>query len=144
MNGVAETAMVASIEAYASIGAVILLATFVAGVMLILAHTIGPKRHGPVKDSPYECGMPVIGDTHRRFNVRFYMVALLFLLFDVEIVLLWPWALAFHKACTENATYQIADAMVGKGFLLAGMGMFFTLLVLGLLYEWKKGAFRWD
>ena len=63
--------------------------------MLILAHTLGPKRRGPVKDSPYESGMPVVGDTRRRFNIRFYVVAMLFLLFDVEVVFLWPWATLF-------------------------------------------------
>ena len=138
--------LLASIEPYAAIGAVILLVMVVAGTMLVLAHLLGPKhRHGPVKDSPYESGVPPIADTQRRFNVRFYVVALLFLLFDVEVVFLWPWAEVFHDAATNGTTIPLAGGGVaGKGFLLVGMGIFFALLLFGLLYEWKKGAFQWD
>ena len=133
------------IEPYAAIGVTILLVMLITAGMLVAAHVLGPKRHGPVKDSPYESGMPVIVDTQRRFNVRFYIVAMLFLLFDVEVVFLWPWAQVFHKAATTGATIPLADGgQAGKGFLLVGMGIFFALLVFGLLYEWKKGAFRWD
>lgn len=130
---------------YAAIGVTILVIVGIASVMLILAHTVGPKRRGPVKDSPYESGMPVIGDTHRRFNIRFYIVAMLFLLFDVEVIFMWPWARVYFEAAANGATYPLANGGVaGKGFLLVGMGMFFLLLVFGLLYEWKKGAFEWD
>ncbi len=133
------------IEPYAAIGVTILLVMLITAGMLVAAHVLGPKRHGPVKDSPYESGMPVIVDTQRRFNVRFYIVAMLFLLFDVEVVFLWPWAQVFHKAATTGATIPLEDGgLAGKGFLLVGMGIFFALLVFGLLYEWKKGAFRWD
>lgn len=134
-----------AIEPYAAIGIVILIVTAITAVMLILAHAVGPRRHGPVKDSPYESGMPVIADARRRFNVRFYIVAMLFLLFDVEVVFMWPWAVAYHDAAV-NGTMHTLDGgmMVGKGFLLLGMGVFFALLVFGLLYEWKKGAFEWD
>ena len=136
----------AEIEPYAAIGVVIALVTLLAGAMLLAAHVVGPKpRHGPVKDSPYESGMPPIVDTQRRFNVRFYIVAVLFLLFDVEVVFLWPWAQVFHDASVNNATIALeGGGVVGKGFLLAGMGIFFGLLLFGLLYEWKKGAFQWD
>ncbi len=137
--------MLASIEPYAAIGATILIVIVVAGGTLVAAHVIGPRRHGPVKDSPYESGMPLVVDTQRRFNVRFYVVAVLFLLFDVEVVFLWPWAQVFHRAATEGATIALPDGGVaGKGFLLIGMGIFFGLLVFGLVYEWKRGAFRWD
>ena len=113
--------------------------------MLILAHVLGPKRHGPVKDSPYESGMPVVGDTQSRFNLRFYLIAILFLLFDVELVFLWPWARVFHYAATTGATVEMeGGGVAGKGFLLVGMAIFFSLLVFGLLYEWKKGALEWD
>ncbi len=133
------------IEPYAAIGVTILLVMLITAGMLVAAHVFGPKRHGPVKDSPYESGMPVIVDTQRRFNVRFYVGAMLFLLFDVEVVFLWPWAQVFHKAATTGATIPLEDGgLAGKGFLLVGMGIFFALLVFGLLYEWKKGAFRWD
>jgi NADH-quinone oxidoreductase subunit A len=130
---------------YEMIGITILIVMAIAAIMLVLAHAVGPRRHGPVKDSPYESGMPILVDARRRFNVRFYIVAMLFLLFDVEIVFLWPWATVFHQAATTGATWPIegGDA-AGKGFLLAGMGFFFLLLVFGLVYEWLKGAFEWD
>lgn len=134
-----------SIEPYAAIATTILIVVSVAGVMLILAHTIGPKRRGPVKDSPYESGMPLLADTQRRFNVRFYIVAVLFLLFDVDIIFLWPWAQVFHAVATTGEMIPLAaGGAVGADFLLAAMGLFFGLLVFGLLYEWKKGAFQWD
>lgn len=137
--------VVASLEPYAAIGVTILLVALITAGMLVAAHVIGPKRHGPVKDSPYESGMPPVVDTQRRFNVRFYIVALLFLLFDVEVIFMWPWAQVFHDAAANGATIPLENgAEVGKGFLLVGMGIFFALLLFGLLYEWRKGAFRWD
>ncbi len=137
--------ILASIEPFAAIGVTILLVMLVTAGMLAAAHLIGPKRHGPVKDSPYESGMPPVVDTQRRFNVRFYIVAVLFLLFDVEVVFLWPWTQVFHQAATGGASIPLQQGgEAGKGFLLIGMAIFFGLLVFGLLYEWKKGAFRWD
>lgn len=134
-----------ALQAYAAIGVTILLVLVTAVGMLVVAHGIGPKRRGPVKDSPYESGMPVLTDARRRFNIRFYIVAMLFMLFDVEVVFLWPWALLYHKAATTGATVTLDSGEVfGKGFLLAGMGIFFALLLFGLIYEWKKGAFEWD
>jgi len=134
-----------SLEPYAAIGVTILIVMGMTGAMLILAHVIGPKRHGPVKDSPYESGVPLIVGARRRFNVRFYIVAILFLLLDVEIVFLWPWAQVFNKAAVSGAAIPLENGgEAGKGFLLVGMAIFFALLVFGLLYEWWKGAFRWD
>lgn len=135
----------ASLEPYAAIGVTILIVLTITIGMLAAAHLIGPKRHGPVKDSPYESGVPLIVDSRRRFNVRFYIVAMLFLLFDVEVVFLWPWAEAFNRAATQGVTIPLeSGGEAGKGFLFVGMAIFFSLLVFGLLYEWKKGAFEWD
>ncbi len=135
-----------SLEPFAAIGAVIALVALIAAAMLIAAHVFGPgARHGSVKDAPYESGMPPIVDIQRRFNIRFYIVAVLFLLFDVEVVFLWPWARVFHSAATDGTTIPLDHGGVaGKGFLLVGMGIFFVMLVFGLLYEWKRGAFQWD
>jgi len=134
-----------SFESYAAIGITILMVLVVIAAMLILAHVVGPSRHGPVKDSPYESGMPVSTDARRRFHIRFYIVAMLFMLFDVEVVFMWPWATVFHHAATTGTTIPLeAGGVAGKEFLLAGMGVFFALLLFGLLYEWKKGAFQWD
>ena len=135
-----------SLEPYAAIGALILFVVIVVIGQLVIAHVIRPRiHHGPTKDSPYESGVPIVMDTQRRFNVRFYVVAMLFLLFDVEIIFMWPWAQVFHHAAANDATIPLeAGGVVGKGFLLVGMGIFFALLVFGLLYEWKRGAFQWD
>jgi len=135
-----------TIQPYVAIGVVILLVVVIAAVMLILAHTVGPKfRRGAIKDTAYESGMPIAVDTNRRFNIRFYIVAMLFLLFDVEVVFMWPWAQAFFASAVNDVTIPLETGeTVGAGFLLGGMGFFFVLLVFGLLYEWKKGAFQWD
>lgn len=130
---------------YASILFVVVMVLTLAGVILALAHLIRPALKGPVKDSTYESGMPVIGDARRRFNVRFYLVAMLFLLFDVEVVLLWPWALTFVRSAREGTTLTLEQGMVvGPGYMLVVMGIFLTLLVVGFLYEWRKGVFQWD
>jgi NADH-quinone oxidoreductase subunit A len=134
-----------SLIPYAAIGITILIVMAIIVVMMILAHGVGPRRRGPVKDSPYESGMPTVGDTHRRFNIRFYLVAMLFLLFDVEIIFMWPWVKAFYLAAAEGATFEMENGDVaGKGFILAGMVLFFALLVFGLIYEWKRGALEWE
>jgi len=131
-------------ESYQVIGVVVLGVLAVTIVALILAHVIGPSRHGAQKDSPYESGVPVVHDIHRRFNIRFYIIAMLFLLFDVELLFIWPWALAFYRSCVGGPVAVPGGDPVGQGFLLVGMGIFFAILVLGLVYEWKKGAFQWD
>ena len=137
--------LLATIEPYAAIGATLLMVIVIAVGMLVVAHVLGPRRHGPVKDSPYESGMPIIIDTERRFHIRFYVVAMLFLLFDVEIIFIWPWVLTFYETAVNGSMITLDDGtQVGKGFLLVGMGIFFSLLLFGLLYEWKKGAFQWD
>lgn len=131
-------------QAYSSILIVIGIAVAMAGMILLLAHVIGPKRRGHTKQDTYESGMPVLTDARRRFNVRFYIVAMLFLLFDVEVVILWPWALVFHDAAVHGRTIDAGGISVGKGFLLAGAVVFLLLLLVGFVYEWKKGVFEWD
>ncbi len=134
-----------TLQPYVAIGATVLIVTGAAIAFLLVAHLIGPKRHGPVKDSTYESGMPVITDARRRFNVKFYIVAMLFILFDVEIVFMWPWAMLYYEAATAGATIPLQNGtMVGKEFLIVGMGIFFALLLFGLVYELGKGALKWD
>jgi len=138
---------VPSMESYAAIGVLILFVAVVAVVILIVAHLprLAPSRHGPTKDSPYESGVPLAAGSDRRLHIRFYVVALLFLLFDVEIIFLWPWVLAYYRAAVEGMMIPLeGGGEAGAGFLLVGMGIFFVLLLFGLVYEWKKGAFRWD
>lgn len=133
-----------SIDAYAAIGFTLALVAVIAASMLVVAHAIGPRRHGPVKDSAYESGVPPVGDARRRFNVKFFVVAMLFLLFDVEVVIMYPWAVLFHDVATNGNMIPFEGAAVGRDFLLGGLGVFFLLLLFGLVYEWKKGAFEWD
>src|SRR5689334_23767303 len=95
---------------------------------------IGPSRTGPGKETTYESGMIPVGDTRRRFNVRFYIVAMIFLVFDVEIVFMYPWATIFAPK---------ANTALG-GLLLWEMVIFVAILLLAYLYAWGKGVFRWD
>lgn len=94
-----------------------------------LSILIGPKKASPAKKMPFESGMPSEGSQYRRYGVRFYMVALTFLIFDVEIVFFYPWAVKFR----ELGFY---------GFWV--MMIFFVILLLGLVYDWRKGALEWE
>lgn len=131
---------------YLAIGFTIALVAVVTGGMLVLAHLIGPKRrHGPVKDSPYESGVPIAAGTDRRMYIRFYFFAVLFLLFDVEVVLCWPWVPLFYSSAMHGTTVPLESGdLAGKGFLLLGMLLFLALLLFGLIYEWMKGALTWE
>ncbi len=134
--------MLASLAPYGAILLLIIVATAMSLAIVVLSHFFGRHIRGPVKDSPYESGMPLIGDARRRFNVRFYLVAMLFLLFDVEVVLLWPWAPVFYEAATTGQAVGAIGA--GKGFLLLEMAVFFAILLVGYVYAWRKGVFQWD
>ena len=129
---------------YAPILVLILIVIGFVAVTLTLTHLVGPKRFGPVKDDTYEAGMTPIGPARRRFRVSFYLVAMMFLLFDVEIVFLWPWAVVFYDAAVNDASLTTPDVPVDAGLLLGGMGFFFVLLTVGFLYDWGKGVFRWS
>ena len=101
---------------------------------LVISLAIGPSGTNPGKEQTYESGMVPVGDTRRRFNVRFYIVAMIFLVFDVEIVFMYPWATIFATK---------ANTAIG-GLLLMEMVVFVAILVLAYLYAWGKGVFRWD
>jgi NADH-quinone oxidoreductase subunit A len=103
---------------------------------IILSIILGPKSSNPGKGIPYESGMVPIGDTKRRFNVRFYLVAMIFLVFDVEIVFFYPWATVFPDA--------VARGLPGSGILLVEMLIFIVILLVAYFYAWGKGVFKWD
>lgn len=107
---------------------------------LALSLIIGPRRTGPGKETTYESGMVPIGDTRQRFNVRFYIVAMIFLVFDVEIVFMYPWATVFAPA---SQTGSVNGFDMGA-FLLLEMIIFVAILLLAYFYAWGKGVFRWD
>ena len=94
------------------------------GLMLIFAHTLGPKRHGPVKDDTYESGMTPATDARRRFNVRFYLVAVMYVVFGVEVVVLYPWAVLFaqERAGTDGVRGRRSRRHAGQGFRHGPLG----------------------
>jgi NADH-quinone oxidoreductase subunit A len=102
---------------------------------LILAHTIGPRKKTTVKQMPYESGMDPIGDARQPFDVKFYLVAILFLVFDVELLYLYPWAVsAFDKAGIPAEL---------RGTVYAVMLVFMATLTIAYIYAWRKGVFKW-
>lgn len=104
-------------------------ATAIALVLLGLGLLIGSGSKDAEKLSPYECGFEPFEDSRAKFDVRYYLVAILFIIFDLEIAFLFPWAVSLD--------------VVG-GFGLIAMGIFLAILVVGFIYEWKKGALEWD
>ena len=114
---------------YLPLGIMIAIAVTFAGGVIILTKLIGPSRTGPTKGMPYESGMNPVGTARKRFNVRFYLIAMVFLLFDVEVIFFYPWAVILNKL---------------KVFGLIEMAIFLGILLIGYFYVWKKGAFEWD
>lgn len=125
----------------------VVLATALPVGMLVMGKLVGPKRKGAVKEMPYESGMDPIHSTRRRFDVRFHLVAIAFLVFDVELLFLYPWAVASRDrtdAGPEGVDWAVAEGLVsGRGIVFVGVMVFTALLVLGFAYDWKKGVFRW-
>jgi NADH-quinone oxidoreductase subunit A len=107
--------------------------------MIVASHFLGPRRPTDVKERPYESGMPPLGSAHERFSVKFYLVAVLFILFDIETVFLIPWATIFMGAGGGGG-----GGTVSTGFLLVEMLVFLLILFVGYIYVWKRGAFEWD
>jgi len=119
-----------------------LAAAAVAVGMALFGKLVGPGRTTPVKQMPYESGMDPVHDARRRFDVWFYLVAIEFLLFDVELLFLYPWAVASgHPQGIDRA---VAEGLIASRTLVFGGAMVFIgLLTVGLIYAWRKGAFRW-
>lgn len=96
---------------------------------IIIGFILGPHKPDSEKNSPYECGFEAFEDARMKFDVRFYLVAILFIIFDLEIAFLFPWAVVLDEVGT---------------FGLLAMGVFLTILVVGFIYEWNKGALEWE
>ena len=96
---------------------------------IVASSILGPRRPSPEKSAPYECGMPPVGNARERHSVKFYLVAMIFLLFDIEVAFLYPWAMALRD-------------LRWSGFIQ--VVVFLAILVAGYAYLWKKGALDWD
>jgi NADH-quinone oxidoreductase subunit A len=114
---------------YLPIAILFTMATLLAGLVVILGHAFGPRRPSERKSLPYESGMRPIGPGTRRMPVRFYLVAVLFILFDIEVIFFFPWAVVFRQ--------------LGL-FGLIEMLIFVLILMVGYIYAWKKGALEWE
>ena len=118
---------------YLPIVLLLVIAVSFAGVNLAITHLIGPKKPSKSKLSVYESGVQPVGNTRHRFSIRFDLIAMLFIIFDIEVVFLYPWAIVFKKF-SETSGY----------FILVEMLVFIGILFLGYLYAWKKGGLTWD
>ena len=110
-----------------------------AALFLGLSYWLGPKRRDPLKETPYECGIPARSTIQIRFFIRFFLVALLFLIFDLEVVFLYPWVAGFREFLG-----QTFDGLNAGLYSLAAVGVFLVVLVVGLVYEWRKGGLEWQ
>ena len=101
-----------------------------------VAHLIGPRKRTPVKQMPYESGMNPIGDARQRFDVRFYLVAILFLVFDVELLFLYPWAVSAYELFKDEAARLLTP-------IFWELLVFIVTLAVAYLYAWRRGVFKW-
>ena len=109
-----------------------------AGVNILMPTLLGRKRvHNPIKDSPYECGMPPMTEAHTRFSVKFYLIAMLFILFDIEVVFFLGWAAVFR-----DLSRPVTEGGIGVNMFLGAL-LFLAILEVGHIYAWKKGALDW-
>lgn len=118
--GITNNALLAVVAAITGAGLV--------GLAMWIAGLISPKSYNPQKGEPYECGIPTRGESMSQFRVGYYLFAILFLMFDVETVFLYPWAVVMRSMGTAG---------------LISIAVFFSILVLGLVYAWRKGALEW-
>lgn len=117
------------LENYLPVLIFIVVGLVVGGVMVILGFVLSPNKPDSEKLSPYECGFEAFDDAHMKFDVRYYLVAILFIIFDLEIAFLFPWAVVLEDIGVFGYT---------------AMAIFLGILVIGFIYEWKKGALEWE
>jgi len=108
-------------------------AALACGIMVTLSWLLGPKKVTPYKGSPYECGVEPIGDTHERFPIKFYLIAIIFILFDIEAVFLWSWYTVFRNSETEFMVFSFFEFLT-----------YMATWILGYVYAIRVGAIDWD
>jgi len=118
-----------NLDSYLPVLLFILVGLVIGAAPMLMGALLGPHKPDPEKLSPYECGFEAFEDAHMQFDVRYYLIAILFIAFDLEIAFVFPWAVIFRSL-----------GVVG----LIEMGIFLGLLVLGFVYAWKKGALEWE
>ncbi|NDD65026.1 MAG: NADH-quinone oxidoreductase subunit A [Acidobacteria bacterium] len=119
---------------YLSILIVFIFVLGFAVTQIVLSHLVGRRRDTRAKLMPYECGMDPVGSAHQRFSVKFYLVAMLFILFDIEAIFLVPWAVVFRSLIER----------LSRPFVFFEMMAFIAVLFVGYVYVWKKGLFEWN
>ena len=119
------------LDSYISILVFLFISLTLPLLIIIIGHRFGPQRPNQRKAEPYESGMTAIGPAQRRMPVKFYRIAVLFVLFDIEVIFMYPWAVLFLN--TEE-----------KAFLFVEMLVFMAILFIGYVYAWKTGALEWD
>lgn len=122
------------VDPYVPVMISLIIAVVFSLAFVLMAKYFGPHRPSATKASMYECGMPSVMPAHQRFSVKFYLVAVLFILFDLEAVFLYPWSVIFRKIVAAG----------GATFVLVEMGVFLGVLFLGWAYCVKRGALKWD
>jgi len=122
------------LETYVPVFMAFITAILLAAFLLGLGSVLGPRKPSKVKGEPFECGIPSKGTLGERYSVGFFLVALIFLIFDVEVVFLFPWASVFREFVDNGHGY----------YILGTMGVFLFFLILGLFYDWKKGGLKWE
>ena len=114
---------------YITVAAFVAMGAIVVGGSVLASSLIRPNKPTKVKSETYECGIDPIGDARLRFSMKFFIIAIIFLVFDIEVIFLYPWAVLFRK--------------LGL-FGLIEMGIFIVILIIGLFYVWKRGALEWE
>src|SRR5262244_2279237 len=122
------------LEQYLPVLLFIIVGILIGGALLLIGSFVSPNRPDPEKLSPYECGFEAFEDARMKFDVRYYLIAILFILFDLEIAFLFPWAIVLRDAQQDGAGMFVFLAMV----------VFLGILVVGFVYEWMKGALEWE
>lgn len=145
MSSAMQTLAATPYNEWAVLGILFVIGIGFAVFNVVLSQSLGPTRKGRTKDTPYESGVNPVGDTKQRFNVRFYLVAMIFLVFDVEVLFLIPWLTIFPKNSFDSILH-LSGAGYGLMYaVLFGSVLTFTAIILvAYIYAWGKGVLRWD
>ena len=133
----------APVDPYLPVAISLIIAVVFSLAFVGMSRYFGPHRPNKTKESVYECGMPSLGPAHQRFSVKFYLVAMLFILFDVEVVFMFPWATSYGSTRPASTSAVLASSIPATGLLLWEAGIFTLVLVIGLVYVLKKGVLDW-